>query len=170
MSINSEMCIELWCIFSTMPELHINGRILYHNSSLEKNAIGASYDTSSSLMFTGRSHNSTIAISTTPNSMDTENSFCGIVFSIFCFCLALVIIISIGMCLIRKRQKNENTRESGIQRVSWNEASIASQFYSNLTLNRHHIMITFLKNWFLFLFLYFSLRQNFVDNSWNVFF
>lgn len=105
------MCIELWCIFSTMPELHINGRILYHNSSLEKNAIGASYDTSSSLMFTGRSHNSTIAISTTLNSMDTKNSFCGIVFSIFCFCLALVSIISIGMCLIRKRQKKKRKHE-----------------------------------------------------------
>lgn len=141
---NSEMCIELCCIFSTMPELHINGRIPYHNSSLEKNAIGASYDTSSSVMFTGRSHNSTIAISTTTNTVDTENSFGVIVFSIFCFCLALVSIISIGMCLIRKRQKkNENTRESGIQRVSWNEASIASQCHATLTLNKHHIIITF---------------------------
>lgn len=110
MSVNSEMCIELWCIFSTMPELHINGRIPCHNSSLEKNAIGASYDTSSSLMFTGRSHNSTIAMSTTTNTMDTENSFGVIVFFIFCFCLALAFIISIGMCLIRKRQKTK-TRE-----------------------------------------------------------
>lgn len=111
MSVNSEMCIELWCIFSTMPELHINGRIPYHNSSLEKNALGASYDTSSSFMVTRQTLNSTIAFSTTTNTMDTENSFCGIVFSFFCFCLALVIVISIGMCLIRKRQKTK-TRES----------------------------------------------------------
>lgn len=112
---NSEMCIELCCIFSTMPKLHINGRIPYHNSSLEKNAIGASYDTSSSVMFTGRSHNSTIAISTTTNTVDTENSFCGIVFSIFCFCLALVSIISIGMCLIRKRQKKQKRKHERVR-------------------------------------------------------
>lgn len=93
--------------FSTMPEFHINGRFPYHKSSLENNAIGGRYDTSSSLMVTGGAYNSTTAISTTTNTMDTENSFCGIVFSIFCICLALAIIISIGMYLIRKRQKTK---------------------------------------------------------------
>lgn len=107
----SEMCIELQFIFSTMPELHINGRISYHNSSLENNAFGASYDTSSSFTVIKHTLNSTIAFSTTTNTVDTENSFCGIVFSIFCFCLALAFIISIGMCLIRKRQ-NTKTQES----------------------------------------------------------
>lgn len=94
-----------------MPEFHINGRFPYHKSSLENNAIGGRYDTSSSLIVTGGAYNSTTAISTTTNTMDTENSFCGIVFTIFCFCLALAIIISMGMCLIRKRQKTK-TRET----------------------------------------------------------
>lgn len=93
--------------FSPMPELHINGRIPYHNAFLENNAIVASYDTNSSFMVIRRTLNSTVAISTTTNTMDTENSFYGIVFSIFCFCLALVIIFFIGMCLIRKRQKTK---------------------------------------------------------------
>lgn len=70
-----------------MQELHINGRSTYHKFSLENNANGASYDTSSSFMVTGRSHNSTIALSTTTNTMDSENSACGIVsFFIFFFC------------------------------------------------------------------------------------
>lgn len=94
-----------------MPELHINGRIPYHNPSLENNAIGASYNTSSSFMVIGRMLNSTIATSTTTHTMDTENSFCRIVFSIFCICLALAFIISIGMCLIQKRPKKKKTRE-----------------------------------------------------------
>lgn len=94
-----------------MPELHINGQIPYHNSSLENNAIGASYDTSSSFMVIRQTLNSTIAISATSNSMDTENSFGVIVFFIFCSCLALVNIISIGICVIRKRQKTK-TQES----------------------------------------------------------
>lgn len=94
-----------------MPELLINGRIPYHNASLENNAIGASYDTNSRFMVIGRTLNSTIAISTTTNTMDTENLFGGIVFSIFCICLALAIIISMGMCLIRKRQETK-TRET----------------------------------------------------------
>lgn len=107
MCIDSELCFELYFIFSTMPELHINGLIPYHNSSMENNAIGTSYDTSSRPLVTGRSYNSTIAISTTTNTLDTENSSRGIVFFIFCLCLALAIVISIGMCLIRKRQKTK---------------------------------------------------------------
>lgn len=112
---NNEMRFELWFFFSsTMPELHVNGRIPYHDSSIETNDIGARYDISSSLMVTGRSYNSTIAISTTTNTMDSENSFFGIFFFIFCFCFALVIIISIGVWLIRKRQimKTREIQES----------------------------------------------------------
>lgn len=122
---------------STMPELHINGRIPYHNSSIETNDIGARYYTSSS-MITGRSYNLTSAIETTTNTLDSENSFGVIVFFIFCVCLALATMILIVMWLIRKRQ-NKNTRKSSIQRVLWNEASIASQFHANLILNKHHI-------------------------------
>lgn len=95
-----------------MPEFHINGRFPYHKSSLENNTIGGRYDTSSSLMVTGGAYNSTTAISTTTNTMDTGNSFCGIVFTIFCICLALAIIISMGMCLIRKRRETQEFNES----------------------------------------------------------
>lgn len=109
-----------------MPEFHINGRFPYHKSSLENNAIGGRYDTSSSLMVTGGAYNSTTAISTTTNTMDTGNSFCGIVFTIFCICLALAIIISMGMCLIRKRQNNENTRETQELNESFETNSLSS--------------------------------------------
>lgn len=96
-----------------MPELHINGRIPYHNPSLENNAIGASYNTSSSFMVIGRMLNSTIATSTTTHTMDTENSFCRIVFSIFCICLALAFIISIGIFKKdKKKRKHEKVRNS----------------------------------------------------------
>lgn len=90
-------------IFSRVPELHINGRFLSHNSSLETNA---SYDTISSLMVTGRSYNSTIAIRTPTNTMDSENLFCGIVSFIIYFCF-----IMIGIWIVRKRQLMK-TRES----------------------------------------------------------
>lgn len=73
------MCIESGLFSRTMPELHINGRSTYHKFSLENNANGTSYDTSSSLLVTGLSLNSTIALSTTKNTMDSENSACGIV-------------------------------------------------------------------------------------------
>lgn len=99
-----------------MPELHINGRSTYHNFSLENNANGASYDTSSSFMVTGRSHNSTIALSTTTNTMDSENSACGIVsfFIFFIFFFAVVIIIVIGIWLVRKKKiiKTQESQES----------------------------------------------------------
>lgn len=94
-----------------MPELHINGRFPYQNSSLETDDFEASYDTSSSLMVTGRSHNSTIAISITANTLDSENPFCGIDFFIVFLCFALVIIIASGIWLVRKRQIMK-TRES----------------------------------------------------------
>lgn len=103
---------------STMPELHINGRIPYHNSSIETNDIGARYYTSSSMMVTGRSYNLTSAIETTTNTLDSENSFGVIVFFIFCVCLALATMILIVMWLIRKRQKMK-TRESHQSNVSF---------------------------------------------------
>lgn len=108
------MYCSLFLCFSTMPELHINGRFPYHNSSRE--TIGASYETSTSFMVTGRSHNSTIATSNPTNIMDSENSFRGIVFFIICLCFALVIIIAIGIWLVRKRRimKTQEIQESNL--------------------------------------------------------
>lgn len=95
-----------------MPELHINDRSTYHNFSLEKNANGASYDTSSSLLVTGLSQNSTIALSTTTNTMDSENSACGIV-SFFILFFAVIIMIAIGIWLVKnKMMKTQETQES----------------------------------------------------------
>lgn len=120
-------------LFSTMPEIHINGRFPYHNFSLETDDFKASYDTSSSLMVTGRSHNLTIAISTTTNTLESENSFCGIDFFIVFLCFALVIIIAGGIWLVRKRRiDNENSRKSGTQRVDTIGDSVSSQFHSKL--------------------------------------
>lgn len=99
-----------------MPEFHINGRFPYHNSSLENKAIGASYDSSSSLMATGRSHNPTTAISTTTNTLDSEYSVCGFVFFIICFCFALAIMVAIGIRLVGKRRimKTQESQESNV--------------------------------------------------------
>lgn len=100
----------------TMPEFHINGRFPFHNSSLENNAIGDSYDTSSSLMVTGRSHNPTTAISTTTNTLDSEYSVCGFVYFIICFCFALAIMIAIGIWLVGKRRimKTQESQKSNV--------------------------------------------------------
>lgn len=100
-----------------MPEIHINGRFPYHNFTLETDNFEASYDTSSSLMVTGRSHNLTIAISTTATTLDSENLFCGIDFFIVFLCFSLVIIIASGIWLVRKRRIMK-TRESQEPNVS----------------------------------------------------
>lgn len=112
------ICFKLGLFFfSKMPEFHINGRFPYHNSSLENKAIGASYDTSSSLMVTGRLHNPTTAISTTTtNTFDSEYSVCGFVSFIICFCFALAIMVAIGIRLIGKRRimKTQESQESNV--------------------------------------------------------
>lgn len=101
-----------------MPELHISGRFPYHNSSLDNNAIGASYDAISILMVTGRSFNSTNPTSVPTNTIDSESSLCGIVsFIIFFFCFALVTLIAFGIWLSRKRRivktrKSQDSNES----------------------------------------------------------
>lgn len=102
-------------IFRTMPEIHINGRS--SNSSLELDELGTSYVTGSSLLVPAESYNLSIAISTTTNTMDTGNSYCGIVFLIICFCFALVIMIAIGIWLVRKR-KIMKTQENNKSNVS----------------------------------------------------
>lgn len=92
--VNPVIC-GLYClifIFSTMFQIHINGRSSSHNSSQELDELGTSYDTSSSLMVTGRS---TIAIITPTNTMYSEYSFCGIVLLIICGWFALVMMIAI---------------------------------------------------------------------------
>lgn len=108
---SNDIGIVLCFFFSRMPELHINGRSSSHNSSPEVHDFGASYDTGSSLFFTAESYNSTIAISTSTNTMDSETSFRGIVIFITCFCFALVIMIAIGI-LYRKKKTDKKTRES----------------------------------------------------------
>lgn len=99
-----------------MPEIHINGRSSSPNLSMETDDFETSYNTSSKVLVTGRSQNSTIATSTPTNIMDSENSFCGIVFLIFCFCLAMVILIAIGVWLVRKRRimKTQESQESNV--------------------------------------------------------
>lgn len=130
-----------------MPEFHINGRFPYHNSSLENKAIGASYDTSSSLMATGRSHNPTTAISTTTNTLDSEYSVCGFVFFIICFCFALAIMVAIGIRLVGKRRimKTQESQESNVsiqmeplsppismQNCNWTKKQRVNDYYYTL--------------------------------------
>lgn len=116
-----------------MPELHINGRSTYHNFSLENNANGASYDTSSSFMVTGRSHNSTIALSTTTNTMDSENSACGIVsffiFFIFFFCCGHY---NCDRNLARQKKKIIKTQESQESKASVETDPLSPPNYTKL--------------------------------------
>lgn len=88
-----------------MPELHINGRFRNHDPSMEINAVGTSYVTSSSLMSTGRPQDSSTAISTTTDTMDSESSLCGIVSLILYLSFALIIMIVIGIWLVRKKNR-----------------------------------------------------------------
>lgn len=104
-------------VFNTMSEIHINGRSWSHNFSMETDDFETSYNTSSKLLVTGQSQNSTIATSIPTNIMDSENSLCGIVFLIFCFCFAMGILIAIGVWLDRKR-KTMKTQESQESKVS----------------------------------------------------
>lgn len=117
--INTVICGLLYFlfffIFRTMPEIHINGRS--SNSSLELDELGTSYVTGSSLLVPPESYNLSTAISTPTNTMDTGNSFCGIVFLIICFWFALVIMIAIGIWLVRKRKKRK-TQENKESNVS----------------------------------------------------
>lgn len=62
-----------------MPEIYINGRSSSHNSCLEIDEFGTSYVTSTGLLVTAESFNSTIAFSSPTNTLDSESSFCGIV-------------------------------------------------------------------------------------------
>lgn len=106
--------LVFFLIFRTMPEIHIDGRS--SNSSLELDELGTSYVTGSSLLVPAESYNLSTAISTPTNTMDTGNSFCGIVFLIICFCFALVIMIAIGIWLVRKRKimKTQENNESNV--------------------------------------------------------
>lgn len=109
----SDMCIvHLYLFFSTMPELHTDGLSTYHNSSKKMNDFEINNVISSSLMVTERSQNWTTATSN-PYTIDSGNSFSGIVIIIIFFCSTLAIIIAIGILLARKRQVT-NTRESQV--------------------------------------------------------
>lgn len=91
--------------FSTMPEIHINGRSSSQNSSLQIDDFGTSYVTSSSLLVTTESYNSTIAISSPTNTFDSDSSFCGLIPLIVYFCFTLVILIAFAICLAKRRQQ-----------------------------------------------------------------
>lgn len=90
-----------------MPEIYINGQSSSHNSCLEIDEFGTSYVTSTGLLVTAESFNSTIAFSSPTNTLDSESSFCGIVqlIVVFFLCFALVIMIGIAICLAKRRQK-----------------------------------------------------------------
>lgn len=93
-----------------MPEFYIDGLSTFHNSSKKMNDFEIKNVTSSSLMVTERSQNSTTATSN-PDTTDSGNLFSGIVILIIFFCSALAIIIAIRVLLARKRRIT-NTRES----------------------------------------------------------
>lgn len=87
----SHMCtciVHLYLFFSTMPEFYIDGLSTFHNSSKKMNDFEINNVTSSSLMVTERSQNSTTATSN-PDTTDSGNLFSGIViliiFFLFCF-------------------------------------------------------------------------------------
>lgn len=107
-------CSTVFYVFSTMPEMHINGRSSSHNSSLEIDNIGTSYATSPGSLVTEESYNSTIAINTPTNTMDHHTSLCGIVPLILFFGLiALVIMIATVFFLAKKRQRPKSQRKHG---------------------------------------------------------
>lgn len=101
-----------------MPELHISGRFPYHNSSLDNNAIGASYDAISILMVTGRSFNSTNPTSVPTNTIDSESLLCGIVsFIIFFFLLCFGHFDCVRNLAQQEKTDSENSKKSRFQRV-----------------------------------------------------
>lgn len=87
-----------------MPGIYINGRSSIHNFSLEIEDFGTSIVTNSGLSVTAESYNSTIAIITPANTLDSDSSVCGIVTLIVFFCFALVIMIALAIFLAKRRQ------------------------------------------------------------------
>lgn len=93
-------------IFSTMSEIYINGRSSSHNSSLEIWDFGTSIVTNSGLLVTAESYNSTIAIITPANTLDSDSSFCGLFTDcVVLFCIGFVITIAIFLAMRIKRPK-----------------------------------------------------------------
>lgn len=116
------------CIFSTMPEIYINGRSSSHNSSLEIDDFGTSYVTSSGLLVTTESCNSTIANSSPTNTLVSESSFCGIVPLIVFFVLFCAGHYDCYCDLpCQEKTKSNNSRKTLIQTVISNGACISSQ-------------------------------------------
>lgn len=171
--------VYLYFISSTMPKFHINGLSTYHNSSQKMNDFEINNVTSSSLMVTERSQNSTTATSN-PDTIDSGNSFSGNVILIIFFCSALAIIIAIGILLARKRRVT-NTRESQESNVAIEMEPLslinAMQNWTNKPrrwLLPHFDKMQFLRiydgmdfcvwQWILFLILSFSLKQNLTES------
>lgn len=121
------------CFFSTMPEIHINGRSSSHNSSLEIDDFGTSYVTSSGQLVTTESYISTIVISSATNTSYSDSFFGGIVLLILYFCFVLVIMIIIAICLSKRRQQPTTQWKTWIETVITNGVSISSQCHLILT-------------------------------------
>lgn len=97
-----------------MPEIHINGLPSSHTASPEIDDFGTSYDSSTGVLVTVESNNSTIAIGTPINTMDQDTTCCGIGLLIVYFCLiSLVIIIAIVFFLAKIRQRPKSQRKHG---------------------------------------------------------
>lgn len=97
-----------------MPEMHIDGLSSSHTASQEIDDFGTSYDSSTGVLVTAESNNSTIAISTPITTMDQDTTCCGVVLLIVYFCLiALIIIIATVFFFAKKRQRPITQRKHG---------------------------------------------------------
>lgn len=108
-------CITVFYVFSTMPEMHIDGLSSSHTASPEIDDFGTSYDSSTGVLVTVvESNNSTIAISSPKNTMDQDTTCCEIGLLIVYFCLiALVIMIATVFFLAKIRQRPKSQRKQG---------------------------------------------------------
>lgn len=97
-----------------MPEMHIDGLSSSHTASPEIDDFGTSYDSSTGVLVTAESNNSTIAIGTPINTMDQDTTCCEIGLLIVYFCLiALVIMIATVFFLAKIRQRPKSQRKQG---------------------------------------------------------
>lgn len=97
-----------------MPEMHIDGLSSSHTASPEIDDFGTSYDSSTGVLVTAESNNSTIAISTPINTMDQDTTCCGVGLLIVYFCLIALVIMIVTVCFFaKKRQRPMTQRKHG---------------------------------------------------------
>lgn len=91
-----------------MPEMHIDGLSSSHTASPEIDDFGTSYDSSTGVLVTVQSNNSTIAI------MDQDTTCCGVGLLIVYFCLIALVIMIVTVCFFaKKRQRPMTQRKHG---------------------------------------------------------